>query len=46
VNVVGTSAGRRITGNRPADVERQARNLVAALHPASSTYPLPHYKVG
>jgi hypothetical protein len=46
VNVVGTPAGRRLTGDRPADVERQARNLVAALHPASPSYPLPHYKVG
>lgn len=46
VNVVGTPAGRRLTGERPSDVERQARNLVAALQPASATYPLPHYKIG
>ena len=46
VNVVATPAGRRLTGDRPTDVERQARNLVAALHPASPTYPLPHYKIG
>ena len=45
-NVVATPAGRRLTGERPTDVERQVRNLIAALHPTSATYPLPHYKIG
>lgn len=46
VNVVGTPAGRRLTGPPPSDVEGRTRNLVAGLHPASPTYPLPHYKIG
>lgn len=46
VSVQGAPAGRRLTGERPSDVERQARSLVAALHPASRSYPLPHYKIG
>jgi hypothetical protein len=46
VNTVGAPAGRRLTGERPTDIERQARSLVAGLHPVSPTYPLPHYKVG
>lgn len=43
VNFVGGMAGRRLTGPMPSDVERRVDNLVAGLHPASPTYPSPHY---
>ena len=43
---VATPAGRRLTGTMPTDLEGRTRNLVAALHPVSPSYPLPHYTVG
>jgi hypothetical protein len=43
VNSVPGLAGRRLTGTPPSDVETRVRSLIAALHPASPTYPSPHY---
>lgn len=46
VSVQVSPSGRRLTGAPPADLERRARALVAALAPLGRSYPMPHYKVG
>jgi hypothetical protein len=36
--------GRRVTGSPPESIELLMRKLVAALHPLTDAYPLPHFR--
>lgn len=43
--VAGSSVGRRLKGDPPADQVSVARLLAAAMSPKSDRYPAPHFKV-